>query len=410
MKILQVNKFYYPQGGADKYFLDLSQALVKAGHDVAVFAMEHPNNLKTPFAKYFVSQIDFNNLTWWQKISTPGRVIYSLEAKRKFKKLVEDFQPEIIHIHNIYHQISPSILDVAKRYKIPVVMHLHDYKLICPNYQLFAHGHLCEACRPDKYYQCVKNKCFKNSRSQSLLAATEMTIHHKILKIYEKNIKAFIAPSQFMKNKISEFNWPSNKISVVTNPYSENLNNILPIDNNNPGNYLLYFGRLSIEKDIQTLILAAHNLGRNLKIVGRGPEEKNLKKMAADLPKNTAKIEFLGFKDNGDLQTLINNSEAIIIPSICYDNMPLSLLEALNMGKIVLASRIGGLPEIIKDGENGFLFEAGNLDSLQEKILNLDKINKVKIREAAFKSVQKFSPQNNLEAVIKIYQHVLNEK
>lgn len=405
MKILQVNKFYYPKGGADKYFLDLSSALEKAGHQVAVFSMKHENNLASPFSSYFVSNIDFNNLKWWQAIKVPGRIIYSQEAKRKFKKLVKSFRPDIIHIHNIYHQISPSILDVACKFKIPVVMHLHDYKLICPNYQLFANGHPCEACYPDKYYQCLRKKCFKNSFRQSFIAFLEMFIHHKILKIYRKNINIFIAPSQFMKEKVVKFGWEEKKIKIVINPYSSFIDKASFSEKEK--DYLLYFGRLSAEKDIATLIKAAISLNYKLKITGHGPEEAKLKETAKQ-DKNSL-IEFTGFKSGADLKNLILSAKAIVIPSICYDNMPLSLLDALHLGKIVIASKIGGIPEIIKDGINGLLFEPGNEESLKEKIRSLKEIDQESFSREAIKSVSNLSLENNMQAVIEIYQKCLEK-
>jgi len=406
MKILQVNKFNYPKGGADKYFLDLSTALEQVGHQVAVFSMADKNNLPSAWSNYFVSNFDFNNLNFLKKLLAPERIIYSLEAKRKFEKLIEDFRPDIIHIHNIYHQISPSILDVARRYKIPVIMHLHDYKLICPNYQLFTGGRPCEACRPDKYYQCIKKRCFKNSLSQSLLAALEMYIHHKILKIYKKNVTVFIAPSNFMKNKVMEFNWPGDKIAVITNPYSgilEDANDKNILSYAAEENYLLYFGRLSPEKDVKTLIEIAIKNNWPLKIVGQGPEEAMLKKVTTNNPP----IEFTGFKSGTDLQNIILKARAIIIPSISYDNMPLSLLEALRLGKIVIASRIGGLPEIIEDGVNGLLFTPGDEAELTAKIRSLENLDKPAMKLAARVSVESFSLKNNLNALEKIYEEAV---
>jgi glycosyltransferase involved in cell wall biosynthesis len=219
MRILQVNKFHYNRGGADKYYLSLIKNLEQDGHQVAAFSMYHPKNSASLYAKYFVSRLSFNEGGLIDILKTPGRMIYSLEAKRKFKNLVKDFKPEIIHIHNIYHQISPSILDIAAKFKIPVVMHLHDYKLICPNYQLFVGGETCEACKPHKYFNCYRKQCFKGSKSKSMLATLEMFIHHRLLKIYEKNIHTFIAPSDFMKQKLVEFGWNINKIKLVINPF-----------------------------------------------------------------------------------------------------------------------------------------------------------------------------------------------
>lgn len=406
MRILQVNKFYYPKGGADKYFLDLESSLKKAGHEVAVFSMTDQKNLPSPFAGYFVSNFDFNNLTWRQKISAPARIIYSQEAKKKFRLLVENFKPEIIHIHNIYHQISPSILDVAREYQIPVVMHLHDYKLICPNYSLFANGKPCEDCLPSKYFRCVKKRCFKNSLLKSLLVSLEMYIHHRVLKIYKKNISAFIAPSLFMKNKVVDSGWSSKKISVIVNPYPE----VTEEGNNNlteKKDYLLCFGRLSVEKGIDVLIKASQNSQVSIKIAGSGPEEENLKQLAKEVG---SPVEFIGFKGESTLSKLISEAKAIVIPSVSYDNMPLSLLEAMHLGKIVIASKIGGIPEIITDGLNGLLFEPGNSNDLASKIKYLNNLSEeeiINLEKSARHRVENYSLENNCQAVINLYQQIL---
>jgi glycosyltransferase involved in cell wall biosynthesis len=405
MRILQVNKFHYPRGGADKYYLELGEALEKAGHKVAYFSMRHPKNIPSSWDRYFVSRLSFNEGGIKDKLKAPGRIIYSLEAKSKFKKLVLDFKPDIIHIHNIYHQLSPSILDVAKKYKIPVVMHLHDYKLICPNYQLFCRGQICEACKKDKYFNCVYRRCFKNSLSQSLLAALEMTIHHKWLKIYKKNISLFIAPSNFMKNKVVEYGWDEKKIRVVYNSFSASLSaSQEELRSKKEGDYLFYFGRLSSEKGLSALIKAATLSKQNLKIAGVGPCYEDLKKLAISL---NAPVEFLGFKTGDRLKKLIMEARAVVLPSIWYENMPLSLLEALSLKTIVIASLQGGMPEIIKPGYNGFLFEAGNVNDLATKIKELSNYNLKKMRENAYLSVSNLNAENNLNEVMGVYQELI---
>jgi glycosyltransferase involved in cell wall biosynthesis len=407
MRILQVNKFHYARGGADKYYLRLGAALEKAGHEVAYFSMQHPKNETTPYAKYFVSRLSFNEGGLKDKLKTPGRMIYSLEAKRKFKKLLNDFKPDIIHIHNIYHQISPSILSVAKQAGIPVIMHVHDYKLICPNYQLFAHGEICEACKPHKYCKCVQKKCFKDSRTKSFLAALEMFIHHSVLKIYKRNITEFITPSAFMRTKLVEWGWRLDKIKVIINPFDAELN--LAPDGKVPSleNYLLYFGRLSEEKGLKILIEAAAITGAKLKFVGDGPQKIELDTLAKKI---NANLEFLGFKSGEELKNIILKAKAVVIPSIWLENMPLSLLEALNLGKVVVASKIGGIPEIIKDGDNGLLFIPGDIKDLARRINDLSDLDLVKIGERARESVKNLNEAENLRQVETLYQELLNKK
>jgi len=404
MKILQVNKFHYPRGGADKYFLNLSQGLQAAGEEVAVFSMDHPKNWPSPWSPYFVSRISFNEGGLKDRLKAPGRILYSLEAKKKFTKLLNDFTPDIIHIHNIYHQISPSILDAAAKKNIPVVMHLHDYKLICPNYQLFVNQEICEACRPQRYYKCIQKNCFKKSRSKSVLAALEMYWHHYFLKIYRRNIRLFIAPSEFMKQEVVSFGWPADRIVVLRNPFDPEMAGNTP---GTPDDYLLYFGRLSPEKGIETLIKAAAISGDRVKIAGSGESAASLERLANKLG---ASVDFLGFKDGSELTELILKAKAIVIPSIWAENMPLALLEALHLGKIVIAANVGGLPELVKDGENGLLFPAGQEKELAAKLQSLAGLDRKKMEQAAKASVAPLSPTANIQAIREIYQSILNKR
>jgi glycosyltransferase involved in cell wall biosynthesis len=410
MRILQVNQYYYPRGGADKYFLDLTAALEAAGEEVAVLAMNHPKNLATPWSKYFVSYLSFNNGRLSDKLRTPGRVIYSLETKRKFTKLLKDFRPDIIHIHNIYHHLSPSLLDAAARFKIPVVMHLHDYKLICPNHALFTKGAYCEQCRGGHYGRCLKNRCLKNSFSGSALAAVEMYLHHNILKIYERRVAKFIAPSRFMKETAVRFGQDSNQIDVIYNSFSLSAPSASQKDNQTINEkFFLYFGRLSEEKGLITLIKAAKISGWRVKLAGDGPALKELQAFAES---QSAPIEWLGFKTGSELANLISDAQAIIIPSIWAENMPLSLLEALGAGQIAIVSRIGGLPEIIIDGKNGWLFNPGDeldLISQMEKAKNLTTEQRKEMSRLAQESVAPLAPDQHLKQITALYQKIINQ-
>lgn len=412
MRILQVNQYNYPRGGADKYFLELSESLKQAGHEVAAFSMQHPKNLPSEFAKYFVSRVSFNeNLGFLNKLKIVGRVLYSCEAKRKFRRLIKDFKPDIIHAHNIYHHISPSILSVAKAKKIPVVMHLHDYKLICPNHSLFVKGKYCEKCAGKKYYNCIKNRCVKNSLAGSILASLEMYLHHNILKIYEKSVARFIAPSRFMKDICVRFGQKTEQIEVIYNSYSSNLK-INGTDDFNESSinssYILFFGRLSEEKGIDVLIRAIAGTKERLVIAGSGEEEEKLKTLATEIK---APVDFIGFKSGADLQKVISLAKAIAVPSIWAENMPLSLLEAMRLGKIAFVSNVGGLPEAIEDEKNGFLFKLGDFRELASKInffSSLPEKTKKEMSDYAKLKAQEFSPDKNLNEVINLYKKVLN--
>ena len=403
MRILQANKFFYPKGGADRYFLDLADALKAAGHEVAVFAMEDERNISSPYAKYFVPKVEFNGGGFRDGLRIPGRMIYSLKAKRRFAREIEDFKPDVIHVHNIYHQLSPSILDAAKEKGIPVIMHLHDYKLVCPNYRLFTKGRYCRQCLDKKSYRpCIKNDCY-GSCLKSSLAALEMTIHHKWLHIYEKDIDLLIAPSEFMRRLAIEGGWPEEKVVTIYNPAPQAAGNTT--GDKAEKDHLLYFGRLVPEKGITSLIEVAIRSGHKLRIAGDGPEENNIKeKFKEEI--SGGQVELLGRLSGKPLRDEIAEARAVVFPSIWPENMPLALMEALSAGKIVIASRIGGMPEIVDGKTNGFLFEAGNIESLIEAITavySLDKEREGQIKAQAVKTAAKHDPGVHLQNILKIY-------
>jgi len=405
MKILLVNKFYYPKDGVSNYLIGLETKLRELGHEVRIFAMDNPKNIPSEDQKYFVSYLSFDQggiINTWRSFA---RIFYSREAKQKFTALVHDFHPDIIHIHNIYHQISPSILSVAKHEKIPVVMHLHDYKLICPNYKLFTNGAICRRCRGGKYYNCLLHKCLKDSYLKSLAGTLEMYFHHQIWGIYESSVNLFIAPSRFMKKTCEEFGWPAEKIVWLHNFYNDQAITLSAANASARNNYLLYFGRLAEEKGVKILLEALTKTSDMLKIAGEGPEEAKLKSLVTEF-KLENRVEFLGFKTGADLEILIRDAKAIIIPSVWYENMPLNMLEAMAKQKIVIASNIGGMPEIINDGQNGLLFEPNNSVALAAKIKQLATLDYGEIGRAASETVRNLTAAAHVQEILKIYRQV----
>jgi glycosyltransferase involved in cell wall biosynthesis len=401
MKILLVNKFNFLQGGADKYFLDSAEWFKEQGHEVAKFCMTHPKNNSDKYEKYFVSYVDNRQPGIINKLRYAFRVIYSFEAKKKFEALIRDFKPDIIHYHNIYHQLSPSILSVAKKYKIPTVMHLHDYKLISANYNLFSNGHISFDGTAPYYYRCFTKKSFKNSYLKSLIVTIEMYLHHTILHSFEKNIDQYIASSYFMKKMCVRFGVPEKKIAVLYNFIVKKPGDISP-----PGDYLLYFGRLSPEKGVEVVLrgLSLSKTKPRLLIAGSGPLENNLKELADSLE---VPVSFLGYLEQADLQVLIKGAGAIIIPSLWYENMPFVMLEAMSYGKIVIASRIGGTAEVIVDGENSLVFPTGDSHVLAEKIDSLKTIDSEMIARNAQKSVSHLTLEDNCKILMGIYQKMV---
>lgn len=403
MKILQINKFHYRRGGSERYVFDLSKLLEGNGHEVRQFSMADDKNYYSKYSQYFIGPVDLDKFSLINII----KFFYNREAAKKLEKLIKAERPDIAHLHNIAHQISPAIIRVLKQEGMPIVQTLHDYKLLCPNAKLFSRGQVCYKCRGGRYYNCFFRKCSHNSWAKSFILTLEAYLNNKILKYYDL-VDIFIAPSRFMKDICVEFGVPENKIKLIYNfikPENEAAENI--IEENEPA-YLLYFGRLSEEKGIEILLGAMKKLdGIKLKIVGAGPDYKKYQ-LFINKPSLNDQVEFLGPKYGALLERLIKQAKAIIMPSLWPENLSYSALEALALGKIVIAASIGGLPEIIQDGYNGLLFKSGSSDDLAEKIsliLTDERLAKT-ISANAKPSLNKFNSQEHYQAISRLYQSV----
>lgn len=405
MKVLHANKFYYLQGGTERYFLETMELLEKSKVECVPFAMKHEKNLPSPFSSFFVSHVDFSKLSFsLNGFKALARMFYSFEAKEKVEKLVIKEKPDIVHLHNIYHQISPSILGVFRRYHLPVVMTVHDHKLYCPNYLLFTHGKYCTACRKRKYYQAVKKKCLKNSYLASSFAAAEMSFH-KLFRFYEKGVDQFIAPSVFVKEMMLSFGFKEEKITVLPHyvdfrkyPYS------FTYDSQNP--YIIFWGRHREEKGLKYLLQAVKNLPRiRLIVCGEGPEDEELKSwVKLNRLKN---VIFVGFVTDTELSRLVRDAEFVVVPSVFPENFGLVIIEAFAYGKPVITAKRGAPKEIVDDGLNGYLCEAQNSVDLADKILKLwnQKDLILEMGKNARNKVEKvYAPRLHVEKLMNIYQ------
>ena len=405
MKVLLVNKYFYLKGGSERHISKISKMLETQGHQAIPFSMEDERNEPTTFDKYFVSKVDFNStMSVGDKLRIVPRVLYFLEAKRKIEALIKEAKPDIAHLHNIAHQISPSILDSLKKFDLPVIQTLHDYKLICPTYNMVAGGRICERCKGHHYYQAVLQRCNKGSLTFSLLNCVEMYVH-RLLGIYERNIDIFISPSNFLRNKLIECGIDGGKIFHIPNFVDPR--EYLP--HYEAEDYFVYFGRISEEKGLLTLIRSMRDIkSSRLLIIGEGALRGRLEEYI--LEKGIANIEFLGYLDEDQLKSVIRNSMFVVIPSEWYENCPYSVLEAFAMGKPVVGSNIGGIPELIEEGVDGLLFEPGNSEELSEKIAFL--ISRPRLREemgrcARKKVEEKYNPGLYYERLMKIYQKLM---
>lgn len=358
MKILLINKFHYLKGGSERVYFDTKKLLEENGHEVVCFSMKDDRNLPCAQSEYFVDFIDFNapgNLL--KKIQ---RYFYYPETARKLEQLIIDEKPDLAHLHNIYHQLTPSILVPLKKHGVPVVMTLHDYQLICPNYQLFQHGKICEHCKKHKYYHCALHRCVQNSYLASWLAAKELFLNW-LFGFYPRGVNLYISPSNFLKEKLIA--WGIRKQIDVINNFVE-LEKLEP--NYLPGDYVVCVSRLSREKGIMTLLRAIRKLPEiKLKLIGDGPMMETIKSYIQK--KQIKNVEFIRY-DRKTIFDLIRNARFKIIASEWYENYPMVVLEAMALGKPVLASNLGGLKEMIEENKTGWFFEAGNIKDLRLKI------------------------------------------
>ncbi len=404
MKVLQINKFFYLKGGAEKHFFDLIDLLSDSGQEVPVFSMQDKKNLATPYAKYFAAPVDLEKFSFTASL----KYFRNWEAIKKLRQLLKDQRPDVAHLHNIAHQLTPAIIKVLKENNIPVIQTLHDYKLICPNYKLFTQNKICYRCRGKKYYNCFTHGCIDGSPSKSFLAMGEMYYNDSWHKYYEL-IDLFIAPSRFMKDICVFFGIPEDKIIV--------LNNFINSQDYQPAgaayqadDYLVYLGRLAYEKGVRTLIeaLAKTNVLARLKIVGSGPEAKNYLELIKK-HKLGDRVELVGPKYGQELQNLIRRARAVVVPSLWNENWPFSVLEAMALGKIVIGSRVGGISEMLRDGKDGLLFERGNSAELSRLIDEVYQNDYSKIGLAARQAAAGYNPQKYLQAILGIYQGLIKK-
>lgn len=357
MKILLVNKFHYLRGGSEKYYFELGNLLKSKGHEVAYFSMKHPENITTGSKEYFVDEIDLNTGSKLKALD----VIYSKENKKLMTKALEEFNPDIVHINNFQRQLSASIIDAIKEKNIPIVMTAHDLNPICPASIMLYNGKPCEDCITKGYTQCIKKKCNKGSTLKSVLGYIEKKYYdnHKIF----KKIDCIISPSEFNKNQFIKGKLNCNEIKVLHNFVNETEHKEYIL-----GDYAFYFGRLSKEKGIINLIKAIEEIpGAKLLIAGAGPEKENIEKFIAE-HKLADRIILLGYQNQENIREYIKGSRFVVVPSVCNENCPYSVLETMEIGKPIVASKIGGIPELVKDDENGFLFEADSKQQLKEKM------------------------------------------
>ena len=393
MKILLANKFYYRRGGDCIYMLNLEKLLKAHGHEVAVFAMDYPENLDTPWKKYFPKNMS--------KLMAFTRPFGSHEVKSTFKKLLDDFKPDVMHLNNVHTQLSPVMAELAHQRGIKVVWTLHDYKLLCPRYDCLKNGNtICETCFNGDKKACLDNKCMKGSKLASFIGFKEATVWNR--ERLEASTDVFICPSQFMADKMVQGGFSKSKMQTLCNfidvekckfsstdgpDYTDDVD-LLP----KKEDYYCFIGRLSHEKGAKTLIEAANQLPYKLVIIGGGPLMDELKSVAH------TNIEFVGFKQWDDIKQLVGKARFSVIPSEWYENNPLSVIEAQCLGTPVLGANIGGIPEL-----TDYTFSSGNIVDLRLKIEKMWN-SKLDYQQIASDAQQRYDAETYYDKLINIYK------
>lgn len=359
-RILLVNKFYYPRGGDCVVTLNTQSLLRSRGHEVAVFSMQYPENIESEWSKYFAGEVDFSG-GMKRKMAAVKRTLGMGDIKQSFARILDDFKPDVVHLHNIHSYISPVVAHLAKQHGCRVVWTLHDYKLLCPSYACLRNGSPCELCFTGKLNVLTK-RCMKGSLPASAIAWVEALKWNR--KRLESDVDAFICPSQFMAHKMEQGGFNPSKLHVLCNfvdPVKMQSFESLPVEEREP--YYCYVGRLSQEKGIATLLEVAQSLPFALKVAGNGPLEQELR----DKYSGVNHIEFMGMLNATQVSHLLSHATCSVVPSECYENNPLSVIESLCAGTPVVGAEIGGIPELIEN-QNGVTFAWGDATELKQSI------------------------------------------
>jgi glycosyltransferase involved in cell wall biosynthesis len=406
LKVLAVNKYHYLKGGAERYYFELSRMLEERGHEVVSFSMEGDQNEPSEHADLFVSPARFDERsTIGDRIRAAARVVYSVEARRKIEALIDRVRPDVAHLHNIAHQLSPSILYGLKARGVPVVQTLHDYKLVCPNFQMFVDGAVCERCRGGRYYRAVAHRCMHGSRARSLTVCAEAYVH-AALGTYRRLVGLFVSPSRSLRDRMVAHGVAAPRIVHV--PHAISLEGYEPAYD--AGEYAAYVGRLASGKGVETVLSAAARLrGVRFRIAGEGPLGEALRARAADMGLDN--VEFLGYVTGDELCAAFSGALCVIVPSECLENSPITVFESFAYGKPVIGASIGGIPELVVEGETGLLFRPGDAAGLAEKVEQLaaDRRRAGRMGRAGRARLEHdHSPRLHCDRILDVYERVIS--
>jgi glycosyltransferase involved in cell wall biosynthesis len=401
MRILFCNKYNYPFSGTEVYLFELMELLRSQGHETALFSMADPRGESTPYDHHFVPLVDFKGKAGlWQKARQAAHAVYSLDARQRMRAMIEEFCPDVAHVRNIYHHLSPSILWELKAQNVPVVYHLNDFKVLCPSYNLVAQGEACEACADGAFWNVLRRGCYPGSTGARLTLMTEAYLHRG-LGTFRKCVDLFLAPSRFVRDKFVEHGWDGNRFEVL--PHFQEIGALTdPL----PDGPVLYCGRLSAEKGIEDVLRAMSSLPQlKLVIAGDGPQRPVLQELAATL--ELRNVDFVGQVGGAERDRLIARSRFTVLPSHAYETLGKTILESYALGRAVIATDMGSRRELVRDGETGILYPTGDVKALARAMETLSADPKLATRmgRAGWEFVrQRHKPEEHCDKLIRIYE------
>ena len=381
MKILQIHNHYRFGGGENFMFEEISRILRQKGHNVCIFERN---------SKYVQGL--------WGKICAFTEGIYSYPAKKNLSAIIMSEHPDIVHIHNVYPLISPSVLVACRQLKIPVVTTLQNYRLICPTGTFFYGCEICERCQDGKEYWCILKNCRSNI-FESIAYAFRNVIARK-LRLFLDNVTLYVPCSRFTKNKLVDSGLPEERVVVIPNIFSSTES----VVKDSCGKYIVYSGRISPEKGIETLMVCARKTGLPLRLAG---DYSQMPDIVKNKPQNA---QFLGHLNHDQLSEFYQNARFSVVPSIWFEPFGIVIVEAMFHGLPVIASRIGGIPEIVEDGVTGFLFEPGNTIELEEKmklLWNNPDLCRQMGKAGREKAIREYSEDIYYERLMSVYQKAI---
>jgi len=403
MRILLCHNNYSVQGGAEIFVHEIARLLTENGHSVAFLTCDD-DAADTQWKEYFPRAVDYkgNKL---RAISRFPQLVYSTKSKAAARKITADFKPDLVHCFAIYTKLTPSILDVFREKNIPVVCSFNDYKHICPNDKLFHYGRICEVCRGGRFVNAIRKRCAHDSLVYSTANALESYVH-SFMDIYRKNVKTFLFASEFMAHKTEEF-WGSDTFRwrLLRNPYDSSVYSMTPTS----GKYALFFGRLIDEKGVDVLLRAAE-LAADVPVVvvGDGPDRERLEQMADGL--SSSNIKFVGAKWGGELDEILTHCRFVVVPSLWHENFPYVVLQSFAMGKPIIGTDRGGIPELVTHGARGYIYDADNAAELANYMTDLYQDDEAleRMGKNAKQYVDaEFSDENIYKALMDAYSEVL---